>query len=236
MGLGISFSDIPKLTGGLWPEGKWLITFAEAEKRHSSNLKLMTWVNFVGDTEEVKGRQGFHNFVFGVQEGDYKSEEYPEGRVTWTDLDAVLDERTWKEPWLMGPKHFNALLEACSFVGLDSMDPSDPVVLEKVIALLAGQKCVVEVYNTTQKKGDYKGTEQNNFRFEKVGARVGPKGKSPVQAAPMSPPSAPVVAPAPKVEAAPAGEVVMVNCPKCKQDIPSAEFGPHVMACPGAWL
>jgi len=227
MGLGITFNDIPKMSGGLWPEGIWMANIGDAEIRYSAMEKRMIWVNFQGEGDEVEGRQGFENIVLGVLNGDYG------GKVTYDDPEANTNAETWK---LFGPSKWKELLEAANTVGLDSIDPSDHKSQETLVAGLPGGKVLVEVYNTIQKTGDYKGTEQNNFRFYKIGARkVGPKGKRPMQAAPMSPPSAPVApVAAPKVEAAPAGEVVMVNCPKCKQDIPSNEFGPHVMSCTGA--
>ena len=230
MGLGITFNDIPKMSGGLWPEGTFLVKMNEGEVRYSATEKRMIWVNFVGDGEGVEGRQGFENIVIGVRQGDYA------GKVTWDDPEADQNPETWK---LFGPSKWKELLEACAFVGLESMDPSDHKVQEDLIARLPGSQCLVEIYNTTQKTGDYKGTEQNNFRFHKIGSRkIGVKGKSPMATAPLAAPPAtpkPVApsAPVQKEESADPGDK-LIDCPVpgCEEKVPASKLGQHIAVCP----
>ena len=190
MAITVTDQDIPKVAGGLLPEGILLCEGVEMEVTYSANGKRMIKIQFkVEEPEAAYGRFGFNNFVLGTE----------------TDLDADQDVETWKN---FGPSLYKEQLHAANYTGLGSINYADHKTQDDLCVAYPGTKFLVECYNTKQKGGDYDGSEQNNFRYHKIGTKaVGLKGAKPMQSAPMSaPPKAPIP-PAPPAVSAPSAPV-----------------------------
>jgi len=221
----VTDKDIPKVSGGLLPEGILMVEGVEMSVLYSQNGKRMIKIQFrVEEPEDAVGRVGFNNFVLGSD----------------TDPEANTDLETWKN---FGPSLYKEQLHAANYAGLGGINYADHKTQEDLCAQYAGTKFLVECYNTKQKGGDYDGTEQNNFRYHKIGTRaVGLKGAATktVKTAPMAPVQAPAApappaaapAPAPPVpDSAPAAPVVELPCGNCGKSFPATEFKAHVNAC-----
>ncbi len=220
----VTDKDIPKVSGGLLPEGVLMVEGVEMSVVYSGNDKRMIKIQFrVEEPEGVVGRVGFNNFVLGSD----------------TDLEANMDTETWKN---FGPSLYKEQLHAANYANLGSINYADHGTQEELCHQYAGAKFLVECYNTKQKGGDYEGTEQNNFRYHKIGTRaVGLKadGTKTVATAPMAPKeftqvAAPVAVAAPPPPSgataveAPAGTI---PCGNCNQQFAVAEFAAHVQEC-----
>ena len=219
----VTDKDIPKVSGGLLPEGILMVEGVEMSVLYTQNGKRMIKIQFrVEEPGDAVGRVGFNNFVLGSD----------------TDPEANTDLETWKN---FGPSLYKEQLHAANYAGLGGINYADHKTQEDLCAQYAGTKFLVECYNTKQKGGDYDGTEQNNFRYHKIGTRaVGLKGAATktVKPAPMAPVSAPApVAAAPPSVAAPAppvpdsAPVVELPCGNCGKSFPATEFKAHVNAC-----
>ena len=220
----ITDKDIPKVSGGLLPEGILMSEGVEMSVVYSANQKRMIKIQFrVEEPESAQGRVGFNNFVLGSD----------------TDLEANQDVETWKN---FGPSLYKEQLHAANYAGLGSINYADHKTQEDLCAQYTGTKFLVECYNTKQKGGDYDGTEQNNFRYHKIGTRaVGLKadGTKTVATAPMAP-VAPVAAAAPAVPATPAPAAVTeanIHCDMCEkrgeavQDYAAEAYKIHLNEC-----
>lgn len=224
----ITDKDIPKVSGGLLPEGVLMVEGVEMEVVYSANQKRMIKIQFrVEEPEGATGRVGFNNFVLGSD----------------TDLEANTEVETWKN---FGPSLYKEQLHAANYAGLGSINYADHKTQEDLCAQYAGTKFLVECYNTKQKGGDYDGTEQNNFRYHKIGTRaVGLKadGVKTVKTAPMAPVApvaapVPVTPPVPSVPATPAATAeANIHCDMCEkrgegtQDYGAEAYKVHLNEC-----
>ncbi len=221
MSIIVTDGDIPKVTGGLLPEGILQCEGVEMSILYSANEKRMIKIQFrVDEPEGAQGRVGFNNFVLGSD----------------SDPHANTDVETWKN---FGPSLFKEQLHAANYANLGSINYADHQTQEDLCAQYPGTKFLVECYNTKQKGGDYDGTEQNNFRYHKIGTRaVGLKAEGaktmakPAMAAPPTPPAAPAAPATPAPAAtAPAEEQVMIKCGICNLDVERSAYPEHVRGC-----